>query len=153
MEDCSLFYHEEDKSRMGPGSEPSDVVCDSQRGYGGNSQPRESELHKSHLIQTLQALQYVRALEQGATSDPDDLVSMQLELQSKLVDLPPLRPGISKTVVFDLDETLVHCVDDPATQHPDVVLNVTFPSGETIGAGINVRPYALECLRAANEHF
>ena len=80
-----------------------------------------------------------------------DLEQMDIDLQTKLVDLPPPNhPSISKTVVFDLDETLVHCVDDPDTQDPDIVLTVTFPGGEKVGAGINVRPYALECLRAAN---
>ena len=77
---------------------------------------------------------------------------MEDDLEQKLVDLPPpLHPWITKTLVFELDETLVHCVDDIEAQNPDVVLSVTFPTGETVDAGINVRPFALECLRAANE--
>jgi CTD small phosphatase-like protein 2 len=52
-----------------------------------------------------------------------------------------------------LDETLVHCVDDPEKEAPDVILPVHFPNGETVDAGINVRPYALECLRSANQNF
>lgn len=52
-----------------------------------------------------------------------------------------------------MDETLVHCVDDPETQHPDVVLEIKFPNGEVADAGINVRPYALECLREASKFY
>ena len=57
-----------------------------------------------------------------------------------------------KTIVFDLDETLVHCCDD-LSENPDIVLPVTFPTGEVVEAGINIRPYALECLKEANKYF
>ena len=36
---------------------------------------------------------------------------------------------------------------------PDVFLPVVFPNGEVINAGINVRPYALECLKEVNKYF
>jgi CTD small phosphatase-like protein 2 len=60
---------------------------------------------------------------------------------------PPKNNGIKKTAIFDLDETLVHCVDDPETQKSDVLLEIKFPNGEIADAGINIRPYAMECLR------
>ena len=70
------------------------------------------------------------------------------------MNLPkPKSSSIKKTVIFDLDETLVHCVDDPENQKTDVVLEVKFPNGEVAEAGINVRPYALECLREASKYF
>ena len=50
-----------------------------------------------------------------------------------------------KTVVFDLDETLIHC-NDSADEESDVVLAIKFPSGEIIDAGINIRPYAKKLL-------
>jgi len=34
------------------------------------------------------------------------------DLSSKFVHLPPLPKNIKKTAIFDLDETLAHCVDD-----------------------------------------
>lgn len=60
----------------------------------------QSELHKAHLIQTLQAIQYIRTL----ASDHS--------LKGKKVNLPP-HPNFdsantTKTIIFDLDETLVH---------------------------------------------
>jgi len=36
------------------------------------------------------------------------------ELKKRRVFLPDFLPGRSKTIIFDLDETLVHCVDSPA---------------------------------------
>lgn len=56
-------------------------------------------------------------------------------------------------LIFDLDETLIHCIDDLEQETPDTVLTVTFPNGEQVDAGINVRPYALECLREANKKY
>lgn len=96
----------------------------------------QSELHKAHLIQTLQAIQYIKTL------------SASHSLEGKYLNLPDHpsfeSPESTKTIIFDLDETLVHCVDDPETDNPHVVLKVTFPSGESVDAGINIRPYAIE---------
>ena len=58
-----------------------------------------------------------------------------------------------KLCIFDLDETLIHCVDDPSKQPCDTLLKVRFPNGEEADAGINVRPYALECLKEASKIF
>lgn len=75
-------------------------------------------------------------------------------VNKKGIYLPrPLKSHIKKVVVFDLDETLVHCVDDPTSQVTDVVLPIIFPNGERAEAGINLRPYAMDCLRQANEQF
>lgn len=59
--------------------------------------------------------------------------------------MPTRRDG-KKTLVFDLDETLIHC-NENANIPSDVVLPIKFPTGEIIEAGINVRPYCLEILQ------
>ena len=46
-----------------------------------------------------------------------------------------------KTVVFDLDETLIHCNEDSSVDS-DVKMQIKFPTGELVTVGINVRPYA-----------
>lgn len=82
------------------------------------------------------------------------------------INLPPINHPSSKltilsndifiekkTLIFDMDETLIHCVDDVETDDPDVVLEIDFPDEETVYAGINVRPYVMECLEEANQHF
>jgi len=58
-----------------------------------------------------------------------------------------------KTLIFDLDETLVHCIDDIDNQTFDLPIKVTFPSGETIQAGINIRPHVYQCLKKARENY
>jgi CTD small phosphatase-like protein 2 len=46
------------------------------------------------------------------------------------------------TIVFDLDETLIHCNENTEMPH-DVLLSIFFPNGESTKAGINVRPHAI----------
>ena len=72
-----------------------------------------------------------------------------------MVDLPkPDHPLKTKTIIFDLDETLIHCVDDAENDNPQLIIPITFPEDpEPVMAGVNIRPYARECLEAANKHF
>jgi len=89
-------------------------------------------------------LQYIKTL-----SAPN-----RAEIKSRQVRLPAFNQAhIKKTIIFDLDETLVHCIDDIENNACDHEISVTFPNGETVRAGINVRPYALECLQKANEQY
>ncbi len=45
----------------------------------------------------------------------------------------------------------MHCVEDFYNHSVDHLITVTFPNGDQATAGINIRPYALECLRQAAE--
>ena len=63
-----------------------------------------------------------------------------------------LPPSSKKTLVLDLDETLIHC-NEAQDQLGDEVVHVTFPSGETVEAQINVRPYCREFLLEMSKHF
>ncbi len=69
----------------------------------------------------------------------------------KRVILPPFKHHlIKKTIVFDLDETLVHCIEEYQNISVDQLIHVKFPSGDVATAGLNIRPYAMECLRRAS---
>jgi len=102
---------------------------------------KQQDIHKQHLIQTLQSLQYMKHVAQPS----EDMI------KARSVKLPFTKH--KKTLIFDLDETLVHCIDDIDNTPYDHPISVTFPSGETIKAGINVRPFAYECLKKASEHY
>jgi len=62
-----------------------------------------------------------------------------------------------KLMIFDLDETLVHCTYQDSQDkkaRSDVFLDIKNPrSNSTSKAGFNIRPFAKECLQAAHEHF
>lgn len=102
-----------------------------------------NKIYRDHLIQTYQSLKFVKELR------PVDLQ----QLRAKRVTIPR-RKGYEykKTVIFDLDETLVHCCEDSSIE-PTIVLPIHFITGEVIEAPICVRPYALECLRQVSKHY
>ena len=105
---------------------------------------RSERVYREHLFQTFQALKFVRTLGQ-----PD-----AASIRAKRVFLEKRKGYLNKkTLIFDLDETLVHCVEDITHGSPDVILPITFLSGEVVNAGINVRPYAREALMEANRLF
>jgi len=61
-------------------------------------------------------------------------------------------PRVRKTIIFDLDETLIHSCKSPLEKY-DRSVKATMPSrGEKI-IGFNVRPYLDELLEALKEHF
>ena len=62
------------------------------------------------------------------------------------MDLPPPKNGSQKKlVIFDMDETLIHCVDDIETQDPDVILEIDFPDEDLATCTVE-KPEELEIL-------
>lgn len=110
--------------------------------YGdGQEGGEDKEIHKMHMIQSLQALEYLKGVK----------VPKFEELKDKLVFLPRQREN-RKTLIFDMDETLIHCVDNIEEDNPQFIIKVQI-DGEEVDAGINIRPFALECLEAVNQKF
>ncbi|CAD8091587.1 unnamed protein product [Paramecium primaurelia] len=103
-----------------------------------NKKPTEiDELIKDHFSQTYQGLIYASRL--VIQFDPD-----------KVINLP--RSNNLKTIVFDLDETLIHCNSNVSIPG-DIILPITFPNDEIVQASINIRPYAKQILQTLSKHF
>lgn len=99
------------------------------------------KIYKEHMRHTFLSLKGIRGLKKISEE----------KLQEKMVNLPRRFENEGrKTVIFDLDETLVHCVG-VAKGH--VSLPVKFPNGKSSTAGVNIRPFAIECLEAASQLF
>jgi TFIIF-interacting CTD phosphatase-like protein len=98
--------------------------------------------HTAHFEHTVEALTFIRTQMQRPAAIPD----------SKFVDLP--ASPHTKVLLLDMDETLIHCVDDITTQQPDVLLEISFEDeDEPLCAGINLRPHLSELLEQACQKF
>ena len=78
----------------------------------------------------------------------EQIIEKQIEVEFK-------KKHLTKLLLLDLDETLVHCVKKPNPLRPPMVhLDITAPSGQVIkGVGFNIRPHTRELLVAANQHY
>lgn len=73
-------------------------------------------------------------------------------LAEKRVRLGEKNPNHIKSIVFDLDETLIHC-NEEGDSRCDKILPILFQTGELIQAGINIRPFAIEVLKDLSKQF
>jgi len=102
-----------------------------------------AKIYREHFLQGYQAINFCKYLK---AVDPT-------ELAKKKVYLPKRESHKDKkTIIFDLDETLIHC-NENANIPSDVILPIRFPHGDIIEAGINIRPYAVEALEELSKHF
>ncbi|KAM3147099.1 hypothetical protein pb186bvf_000815 [Paramecium bursaria] len=102
-----------------------------------------SKIYREHFYQTYQGI-YVAQLLKPA--EPSDLKNKQVQLKKKECYKDKI------TLVFDLDETLVHC--NETTQLPyDVLLQIQINPVEIIKAGINIRPGAVQLLESLVQDF
>ena len=96
-----------------------------------------------HFWQTMQCINFVKGLE----PTPPNII------RQKLITLPKKNAyWKKKTIIFDLDETLVHCNESPEMPC-DTFLTISFAEGYELEAGINLRPYAKECLKELSQHY
>ncbi|CAD8121979.1 unnamed protein product [Paramecium sonneborni] len=95
-----------------------------------------SRMYREHFFQTYQGI-YVASYLQPV--DPNDLQNKQVRLKQKDCYKNKI------TIVFDLDETLVHCNESLAIPS-DIILSIQVSPQETIKAGINIRPGVVKLL-------
>jgi Dullard-like phosphatase family protein len=110
-------------------------------------------LHKMSMTQTLQSFKILASIN-PKTYAPNG-VPVTLPPPMTCPTEPPYSPAsgpIRKTIIFDLDETLIHCNEDQLGPS-DLRVPVIFPTGEKIMAGINIRPHSKEVLEELANHF
>ncbi|CAD8108497.1 unnamed protein product [Paramecium sonneborni] len=105
-------------------------------------QNQEQQLFRDHAVQTFNCVSFCVKLQ-----EPSKMI-----LEQKQIEIPPMKSNykFKKTVVFDLDETLIHC-NENQNLRADVYLPITFPSGDKAQAGINIRPYAKWILQELSQ--
>lgn len=95
-----------------------------------------------HFIQSTQSIIYIQNTEKPGED----------RLLEKKVYLPPQNNKEKKTLIFDLDETLIHCNDN--SEAPcDIKVPIKFTGGDIVEAGLVIRPYAVEALRELSKYF
>lgn len=107
-----------------------------------NMDTKKHGLYRQHFRQCLESLALLRKISENKPHVPEEVK----------VEIPPLSSPTLKTVIFDLDETLIHCNEDQSAPF-DVKVPVKFPTGECIEAGINIRPHAKQILKNLAAHF
>ncbi|CAD8180883.1 unnamed protein product [Paramecium octaurelia] len=102
-----------------------------------------STLYRDHFFQTYQGIYVASHLR---PTDPNDFKKKAVKMKQK----DKYKDKI--TVIFDLDETLVHC-NESIQQKSDIVLNIRVNSHEIVKAGVNIRPGAIELLQSLVDDF
>lgn len=102
-------------------------------------QPQAQEF-RTHFHQTLQSLCFLKSLNLEGYKTSGEEVWL------------PDQETPRKTLIFDLDETLIHCNENQEVPS-DVSVEVVFPTGEKIKAGINVRPGAQQIIEDLAKDF
>ena len=118
---------------------------------------QQNNIHRLHLIQTLNTLKCLTLINYN--------YSDQYLLKSK-VYLPPPSYAHSqvfrkKTLIFDLDETLIHCLDEKELEiglRGEVQINVPYVDDDDesegyVPAEINLRPHLIETLERLRQFF
>lgn len=99
------------------------------------------ELYTEHLVHCEYSVDFIK-------SHPPVTESSLLD---KLIYLPPSSIPGRRTLVLDLDETLIHCTETPLeSSHP---LPIQFPNSETLPAFLSIRPFARQFLANISLHY
>lgn len=98
-----------------------------------------SELFNLNMTSIKNRLKFVQSPEPAST---------------KSITLPKLdkfsQPTIKKTVVIDLDETLIHA--SPTNKKPDHIITKILPDGSSLCLKVSIRPFAKEFIRTVSHY-
>ncbi|CAD8044955.1 unnamed protein product [Paramecium primaurelia] len=107
---------------------------------GLNLEGLYAQLYINHFVQQFHSLQLSKQFLQ-----PDIK-----EIEHRCIQLQQIKK--QKTLVLDLDETLIHCNEQPQMKF-DFKIPIQMPNGQTHEAGISVRPFAQQFLQECSKHF
>lgn len=102
-----------------------------------------NSLAKEHVKS---AIRILKMLESSPRTSSQDAEKRRMDLYQKEYHKN------CKTLVFDLDETLIHCNESP-TLPSDIKLTIKMQTGEVFEAGINIRPYVITLLNNLASRF
>lgn len=111
------------------------------------NQPDKNERIKksvffNHFHHCLQSIAYISTVEELSED----------EFLHKKVYLPPKKNKALKTLILDLDETLVHCTENLSKPY-DFKTPIRFTGGEIIEFGVSIRPHAINFLKLLSNFF
>ncbi|CAD8210110.1 unnamed protein product [Paramecium pentaurelia] len=109
-----------------------------QKAFDSNGSDYFSRIYREHFHQTYQGLNH-RFFPQN-NNDYNRSNKLTKKCQQQI------------TLFFDLDETLVHCNENPSMPC-DVILDINVSKNQIVKAGINIRPYAKELLKNLSKSF
>ncbi|CAD8133264.1 unnamed protein product [Paramecium pentaurelia] len=121
------------------------------------------QVQQDNITKNLPKIYYISSIikafkQKGSNSAKEHLIhNMQGIIIGKKIKVPPVKQNVilpsidKKTLLFDLDETLVHCNSNSSTPG-DILLNINH-DGETMEASLNVRPYTSHLLQQLSRHF
>lgn len=96
----------------------------------------------NHFHHCLQSIAYISTVEELSED----------EFLHKKVYLPPKKNKHLKTLILDLDETLVHCTENLKKPF-NFKTPIRFTGGETIDFGVSIRPNAINFLKLLSKFF
>eukprot|EP00831_Metopus_contortus_P002795 TRINITY_DN11038_c0_g1_i2.p1 TRINITY_DN11038_c0_g1~~TRINITY_DN11038_c0_g1_i2.p1 ORF type:complete len:309 (-),score=36.42 TRINITY_DN11038_c0_g1_i2:78-1004(-) len=102
----------------------------------GKGSPGIQKAYKHFVVSLFESMFFIKNMK---------TVSEELARHFSLDLSRPSELTSEKTLVLDLDETLVHCVEDD--EPAEVRVPITLPFGITATAGVNLRPGILHLLK------
>ncbi|CAD8125645.1 unnamed protein product [Paramecium sonneborni] len=105
-----------------------------------NQQSKNSGLFREHIEASFTYIPIIKNLE----------IEKQ-QLKEKLLNIPlDKTKKYNKTIIFDMDETLIHCNEDE-NDKCQLKIDIQFEDGEIILAGINIRNFAKEIIKKLSD--
>ncbi|CAD8095812.1 unnamed protein product [Paramecium primaurelia] len=105
-----------------------------------NQNARNSEMFREHIVVSFT---YIPLIQKSVIDNK--------QIQDKKLNIPfAQNKKYNKTIIFDMDETLMHCNEDE-NDKCQFKIPIEFEDGERIVAGINIRNFAKEIIQKLSE--